>query len=54
MIDFHKGNFKSEQLFFFVFEHTLTFSPRLFPDECLLLNILVVKWVEIETLISLL
>ena len=33
MIDFHKGNFKSEQLFFFVYEHTL--SPRLSADQSL-------------------
>ena len=36
MIDFHKGNFKSEQLFFFVYEHTL--SPRLSADQSLVLQ----------------
>ena len=33
MIDFHKGNFKSEQLFFFVYEHTL--SSTLSADQSL-------------------
>ena len=50
MKDFHKGNIKSEQLFFFVYEHTL--SPRLSADQSLVLYILVLKWVEIETLLD--
>ena len=48
--DFLKGNFKSEQILFFVYEHTL--SPRLSADQFLVIYILVLKWVEIETLLD--
>ena len=49
MVDFHKGNFKSEQLFF-VYEQTL--RPRLSADFSLVLYILVFKRVQIETLLD--